>query len=326
MCVKDTEMRRILVPAAILLSLSSATAWAYREVECRLVTEGEPCQWVYKDDPFPPAIKPKAKPTQSRKRPVKHRTPVYTRKPIPKVPTPAKVVQPTPEPAPPPPTAQKHSNPDSLIPYHRNMDAALEEIRQIKTDSANTQGIEEGTASDSGKTPVLSGYVVEKQTAPRIVQVIELQTPLLQRKCPKQFLSRFRRHREKLTPEHSWLTQLSIQEAAQLSEAVAGIIKAEVPAENAIISLYDPPYKQTGSAFHSALVYILRASGYSVAGQDFVLQDVHPVRYRITKLPDDRLLVRVKVDNTEATRAYRRTASGLLIAITRVSAIQREAH
>lgn len=328
--------------ACTLLILGLLFAWsavpsqaAYREVECRLLKEGEPCQWVYKDDPFPPALKQtvKASPTKKKYAASRHNKLISAQKLAPKVQTPIAAVKPASEPQlvqpvhsnPTPPT-QKQARPGSLLPSYMNIGAELEADRQIKSDPIVTsQPVDQKPAPDSENPPILSGHVVEKQVArPMIVQATLPGPSFIHKKRSKGHLSKPRRHREKLTPEHSWLAKLSATEAVQLSQMVASIIQAEAPAQNAIIALSDPPLKQTGNGFHAALVYTLRVSGYSVAGQDIDLPGMHPVRYRITRLGKN-LMLHVKVDDAEVLRVYQRSVSGNLVAISPLTTVQADA-
>jgi hypothetical protein len=105
---------------------------------------------------------------------------------------------------------------------------------------------------------------------------------------------------------------IATNDAAYVGREIAGYIATSLPAASTTVWVaVPPPTADDSSTFAAAAVASLRERGFAVAEGEAAAAGAHALRFDAYPL-DGGVLLRVYVDNSQASRWYGRDASGSL--------------
>jgi len=275
------------------IAASNSAFAAYREVECRIVSKDEPCQWVYKNQVFPPAIKAITPKASTNKRYAK-RTVRPNNSPKPALTV--KALETTkPKNDPQPVKSESEVNPQTpnreaikpltgTRPPYLDINSLLDDIRQLKP---FTQ-------------PSLTGYVIEHKPAPLKAEDVD-QKPEVTNKPKTKHTKKYQLsfHHKKPSGSSSWVSGLNEKQAKDLAIAITTFIVQQKPPASTVLKV-QPTAHHTPLA--SNLINELRHAGFAIA--EFETDtEASKIRY-IVDQSESGVLVRIQVDQIEASRWY----------------------
>lgn len=111
------------------------------------------------------------------------------------------------------------------------------------------------------------------------------------------------------SPTPSWVEEVNEADATELADAITGFLKQQWPVASTTLVL-EPP-EQADNPLTPALEEALRQAGFALADPKAEVPGAHRLRYLVSPMGAG-VLLRLQVDQTEASRWFVRDRAGAL--------------